>query len=123
MMKYLLYAVATIAILAGATGSAYAQEISIICNDENGNYFEVVRRNPIDCFVYPSELTPDGPGIVTITASNGKVVLFQQVDQSGVTQVSFIPKKAGSYAITASWEVSGEVHSATGNIIVLKSYR
>jgi hypothetical protein len=109
-------------ILAATVGSAYGQEISIICNDTNGNYFSAVRGDRVDCFVYPSEITPDGPGHVIVTDPHGKTVIDTVVDQSGVTLISFIAKKAGVYEITATWNVDGQPHTATGPITVYKKH-
>jgi len=109
-------------LIAATTGTAYSQEISIICTDPNGSYFSAVRGERVDCYVYASELTPDGPGHAIVTDPHGKTVISMTVDQSGPTLVSFIAKKAGIYEITATWLVDGQPHSAVGHITVLKKH-
>ena len=122
-MKTVLILVVFCSLIAATVGSAYSQEISIICTDSNGNYFSAVRGDKEDCYVYPSEITPDGPGQVIVTDPHGKTVINTTVDQSGVTLVSFIAKKAGIYDITATWSVDGQPHSAIGHITVFKKHQ
>ena len=121
-MKTVLITMIFASLLAATVGSAYAQEISIICYDTNGNYFSAIRGERVDCYVYPSEITPDGPGHVIVTDPHGKTVIDMSVDQSHPTLVSFIAKKAGLYDITAAWNVDGQPHSATGHITVFKKH-
>ena len=121
-MKSQLVVVIVSTLLLAATGTAFAQEISIICEDTNGNFFSAVKGDRVDCSVDPSEITPDGPGRVTVTDPNGKTVIDMAANQNGVTSLSFIAKKTGTYEITATWDVDGQPHSAVGHIIVSKKH-
>ena len=71
--------------------SASAQEISIICYDSEGNYFYAVKKDTETCYVYPSEITPDGPGLILVQAPPnhlGKIIYANYNASSDVTVVS-----------------------------------
>ncbi|MFY3740872.1 MAG: hypothetical protein HMLIMOIP_001317 [Candidatus Nitrosomirales archaeon] len=104
-------------------GSAFGQEISIICQDEEGNYAlgtdPVKLGAEISCFVNPSEITASADGQIIVTSPSGETVIDQAAAQSGTTPFNFIASEAGSYLITATFiDFEQQVHEVSASVRV-----
>ena len=102
---------------------AYAQDISLICQDAEGNYAlgtdPVKLGAEITCFVNPSEITAKEDGQITVTSPSGGSVIEQAALQSGTTPFSFIASESGTYSIVVSFtDTSEQFHQITGHVTV-----
>jgi len=102
---------------------AFAQEISLICNDSDGNYAlgsaSIKLGNLIDCFAYASDIVAREDGHVLVIAPTGNTIIDMAVDKSKVTPFSFVADQVGSYIIDLSYiDISGVEFDIHANVNV-----
>ena len=102
---------------------AYAQEISLICNDSDGYYAlgsaPILLGNRVDCFAYASDIVAREDGHVSVIDPAGNTIIDMAVDKSKVTPFSFIADQVGTYSIDLSYvDTSGVEFDIHANVKV-----
>jgi hypothetical protein len=118
-MRWILVIISAILFSALAIPSAFAQEISLICEDDNANYAlgidPVAIGAEVSCAVNPSEITAEGDGHIVVESPSGVTIVDQLAAESGTTVFDFTANEAGTFVITVTFvDSSQQEHQITG---------